>query len=107
MKNIMCIYDKVYFNPDFNLNETLRKWISYDSDENENNLDTFKIYLEYDGTSEIGFDFVCKGKNEETVFRFNIKPEKAIELFHVLKKEIEELKTKSEIKLILGNHYER
>ena len=88
--------DKIYFNPDFDFNETLRKCLIG----NEDRFNAFDIEMEFDDSSELGFDFICTSEGE-IVFSFNIKPKKAIELYHALKKEIEQLKTLNDLKFIL------
>lgn len=93
--------DKVVFNPDFDFNETLRKRLKCDNDNDESELENFKIELIADGMTDLGFDFFCKSENKQTVFWFNITPEKTIELYHALKKEIEHLKTLNDLKFIL------
>jgi hypothetical protein len=99
------IFDKIIFNPEFNFQEEqlkIKEW--EESDYNNDNRSEFQIEFDYSGCGNLDFELTAKNKNGH-VFSFNIKPDKTIELYYTLKKEIEEIKTKQELASFLEMGY--
>lgn len=93
-ETLMKFYDEVVFNENFDYGIHQQKW----NDENEGeSAEKFLISFQYSGFGELCFTFKVQDSKKKTAFMININSKKSIELYHCLKKEIEQIKTLKEL----------
>ncbi len=99
----MKLYRSIYFSPDFDFKKHQEIRGNFEKNETRENyqlIKCFDIDFDFSGNGELCFSFIAKNE-DELAFMIDLDSRQSIELYHFLKKEIEEVKTLMDLESIL------